>query len=492
MLPTASDNSTVPSQHTTDSAGCAYRDRRRAFWDRVARSGRAPSAWSREYHRRLEEIYRFLIPPGSRVLELGCGAGDLLAAVAPDSGVGVDLSPAMIARARERHPRLQFIEADVLELADHERFDVIILSDLVNDLWDVQATLEHVVRLCYAGTRLLVNLHSRLWELPLRAAQRLGLAQPLLDQNWLTVDDMVNLLHLAGFEMIRAWQEVLMPARVPLLAPLANRVIVKSWPFNWLALTNFIVARPSPHVTPPPPAAGVSIVVPARNEAGNIDAILTRVPPVGTSTELIFVEGHSTDDTYAAIERAIAAHPERRCLLLHQEGEGKADAVRLGFERASGDVLMILDADLTVAPEDLPRFFEALHSGRGEFVNGVRLVYPMEDRAMRFLNLVGNKFFSLTFSWLLGQPIKDTLCGTKVLWKSDYRAIAASRSYFGALDPFGDFELLFGAAKLNKRIVEMPIRYAERTYGKTNIRRWVHGWMLVKMATVAARRLKWA
>ncbi len=232
------------------------------------------------------------------------------------------------------------------------------------------------------------------------------------------------------------------------------------------------------------------MVVPARNEEGNIASVFDRLPEMGGGTEILFVEGHSKDGTWAAIEREIAAHPERRARAFRQSGKGKGDAVRLGFQEASGDVLMILDADLTVPPEDLPRFYEVIRSGRGEFVNGVRLVYPMEKDAMRFANLLGNKFFSLAFSWLLGQPIKDTLCGTKVLRKADYEQLAANRAYFGDFDPFGDFDLLFGAAKLSLEIVEVPIRYRERTYGETNIQRWSHGWLLLKMCAFAAGRIK--
>jgi glycosyltransferase involved in cell wall biosynthesis len=231
-------------------------------------------------------------------------------------------------------------------------------------------------------------------------------------------------------------------------------------------------------------------VVPARNEAGNIEQIFARTPEMGAGTELIFIEGHSKDDTYQAIQAAIAKHPERSTQLFRQEGVGKGDAVRLGFRKATGDVLMILDADLTVAPEDLPRFFDALRSGDADFVNGVRLVYPMEKKAMRFWNLLGNKFFSLAFSWLLGQSIKDTLCGTKVLSRANYERVAANRAYFGDFDPFGDFDLLFGAARLSLRIVDLPIRYRERTYGTTNIQRWRHGWLLLRMLLFAARRLK--
>jgi glycosyltransferase involved in cell wall biosynthesis len=271
------------------------------------------------------------------------------------------------------------------------------------------------------------------------------------------------------------------------LGGLANRFFVRFWPFQHLAISNFMIARPAPErVTEP----GVSIIIPARNESGNIKAIFDRTPHMGRETELIFVEGHSKDDTYAAIQREIAANPSTSSLLLRQTGTGKADAVRLGFSKAKGDMLMILDADLTVPPEDLPRFYEALVSGKGEFINGVRLVYPMEKEAMRTANFLGNKFFSLAFSWLLGQPIKDTLCGTKVLWKKDYERIAANRSYFGDFDPFGDYDLIFGAAKLNLKIIDLPIRYRERTYGSTNISRWKHGMLLMRMVAFAARRIK--
>jgi len=250
------------------------------------------------------------------------------------------------------------------------------------------------------------------------------------------------------------------------------------------------VARPSPEPAAAKAPPSVSVIVAARNEAGNIADILRRVPPLGSRTQLVFVEGHSTDNTYETIEAQIKQHPEKDIQLYRQTGKGKGDAVRLGFDKADGDILMILDADMTVPPEDLPRFVDAIASGKGEFVNGVRLVYPMEDQAMRFFNILGNKFFSLAFSWLLEQPIKDTLCGTKVMWREDYRHLAANRAYFGDFDPFGDFDLLFGAAKLNLKIVEMPVRYRSRTYGETNIDRWRHGWMLLKMVIFAARRIK--
>jgi SAM-dependent methyltransferase len=469
----------------SDAAAIAYQQQRIAHWDAIAHkrdSWRGMGSW---YHKRLEEIYRFHISANQKVLEIGCAEGDLLAALKPAHGVGLDFSEEMICSARQRHPELEFVLADAHDLsALDEKFDVIILSDLVNDLWDVQGVFEQLRAICMPHTRLILNFYSRLWQLPLNLARSLNLASPNLYQNWLTREDLHALLRLADFETIRGTREILWP--LP-LGGFADRFLARLWPFNELTLSNLVIARPAPERAP---ESLVSVIVPARNESGNIKAIFERTPQMGRETELVFVEGHSKDDTYAAIEREMAAHPATPSLLLRQTGIGKADAVRLGFAKARGDVLMILDADLTVPPEDLPRFYEALVSGKGEFINGVRLVYPMEKEAMRTLNFLGNKFFSLAFSWLLGQSIKDTLCGTKVLWKKDYEQIAANRSYFGDFDPFGDYDLIFGAAKLNRKIIDLPIRYRERTYGTTNISRWKHGLLLLRMVAFAARRIK--
>lgn len=473
-----------------DAAYAAHEAERRRHWDELACRMDRWRGWGGGYHRRLGQIFRFLVPRGSRVLEIGCARGDLLAAVEPSVGVGIDFSDQMIARARARHPHLRFLLADAHEFELNETFDVIILSDLINDVWDVQSVLERVARLAHPATRILLNSYSRLWEEPLSLAESLGLAKATLRQNWLTVHDITGLLELAGFQTIRTWHEVLLPLPIPLLEPLCNRILVRVWPFYHLALTNFILARRSPCSEGARPQPRVSVVVPVRNEAGNIEAIFDRTPELGAGTELLFVEGHSLDHSCEAIEKGIHDHPERDSRLLRQPGVGKGDAVRAGFAQAQGEILMILDADLTVPPEDLARFYSTLSSGKAELVNGVRLVYPIEGEAMRLLNLLGNKMFSWAFSWLLGQPVKDTLCGTKALWRRDYEAIVANRQYFGDFDPFGDFDLLFGAAKLNLKIVDLPVRYRRRTYGTTNIRRWTHGWLLAKMVALAAARLK--
>ncbi len=467
-----------------------YQETRVAHWDALASEESLHKGWGGYYHRRLQQIYQNIIPSGRQVLELGCAEGDLLAAVKPTKGVGVDFSGKMLRQAGNRHPEIHFLQADAHEMDLKERFEAILLSDLVNDLWDVQVVLEKAAICSSSRTRLVINSYSRLWEIPLSLGGRLGLARTRLYQNWLTVEDIQNLLALSGWELIRSWEEVLWPLSFPILGGFCNKFLVKWWPFKYLALTNFFLARPSPAATPVLGPPVVSVIVPARNEAGNVPEIFRRVPEMGGGTELVLVEGHSTDGTYEAMAREAEKFPERSCQLLRQSGSGKGDAVRLGFSQAKGEILMILDADLTVPPEDLPRFYQALVSGKGEMINGVRLIYPLEDQAMRFFNFLGNKFFSLAFSWLLGQPIKDTLCGTKVMWQEDYRHLAANRKYFGDFDPFGDFDLLFGAAKLGLKIIDLPIRYRQRVYGTTNIQRWKHGWLLLRMVAFAAGKIK--
>lgn len=452
-------------------------------------------SWSRKnryYHESLERILRFHIPPGASVLEIGCGTGDLLAALAPAKGVGVDLSSATVAIARSKHPSLSFVTGDAENLPVRGTFDYVLLSDSVGYLADVQRAFEEIRRLCHPRTRLILTYYNYLWEPVLRAGEKLGAKRPVPEQNWLTLEDFQNLLSLAGFQTIQRDFKVLLPVRVPLLSPFVNRVLANLPLLRKLALVLFLVARPAPTAVPEE-SLSCSVIIPARNEKGNIAAAVARTPRMGRHTELVFVEGHSSDRTAEEIERVIAANPDRDIQFVRQgTGVGKGDAVRRGFAAAKGDVLMILDADLTMPPEELPKFLRALASGRGEFINGSRLVYPMEKQAMRFLNTLGNKFFSLAFTWLLDQRFKDTLCGTKVLYRRDYERIAAGRSYFGDFDPFGDFDLIFGAAKLDLKIVEVPIRYRERTYGMTQISRFRHGWLLLRMCLFALRRIKFA
>jgi SAM-dependent methyltransferase len=474
---------TSPPPLTDPEAIAGYFDLQAPERDRWKRKNRF-------YHEYIEKLCRFHVPPGSTVLEIGSGTGDLLNALAPARGVGVDISPAMVEIASRKYPQLIFQVGNAEDLPLMETFDYILLSDVIGYFPDVQKAFVELRKVTHPRTRIIITYYNYFWEPVLRWAERLGRKMPQPEQNWLSQPDIENLLAMADYECIRREYKLLLPKRIPFLSTFCNKVLANLPVFWKMSLVQLLVAR-EVGVPRQEEEFTCTVVVPCRNERGNIDGAVRRIPALGRHTEIIFVEGNSTDGTEDEIRRVIAAYPEKNIRLVTQgEGRGKGDAVRKGFAAATGDILMILDADLTVPPEDLPKFFRVITSGKGEFINGSRLVYPMEDQAMRFLNTLGNKFFSRAFTYLLEQRFKDTLCGTKVLFRKDYERIAAGRDYFGEFDPFGDFDLIFGAAKLDLKIVEIPIRYRQRSYGTTQISRFRHGWLLLKMCAVAMRKIK--
>ena len=492
LMRPAEDTSLSPRAVSTNPDRACHEERIQSHFDSLANRHDYWERKNRYYHELLRCHVRFLVPEGRTVLDLGCGDGSLLASVKPALGIGLDISPNMIALARERHvddPSLEFHVGNEHTTAVKGPFDYVILSDVVGDLYDIESTFKSLREVCNSETRVIVSYYNFLWEPILRLSERLGLKRPQKDPNWLSPNDLVGILHLAGYEVIRAEKRTLLPKNVPLLTPLLNRFVATLPAFSSLCLSFFLVGR---KIDLPirKRERSVSVVIPTLNERGNVEAAVERIPKFGRSQEIIFVDGHSTDGTAEKIQEAIRLHQNLNIKLLRQEATGKADAVRTGFAHATGEVLMILDGDLTVPPEDLPRFYNAIADNRGEFINGCRLIYPMEKQAMRALNLLGNKFFGLVFTWLLNQRFKDTLCGTKVLSKKHYEEIVANRSYFGEFDPFGDFDLIFGAAKLGLKVVEIPVRYQERKYGSTNIQRFRHGWLLLRMCLFAFKKLK--
>lgn len=442
------------------------------------------------YWGHISRFVAFHVPPGASVLEVGCAAGDLLADLPGRQRTGIDFCPELIDQARQRFPDIDFHVMEAEHITLTQTFDVVILSNVIGYLDDVESVLRQVRGVCSPHSRVIINSYNRLWEPLIGLAEALHIKRRSPEQNWLSRGDLRNLLYLSGFEAYRDTSNMLLPFNVPLVAPLLNRVVAHLPLMGALTLDDYVYARPAPQAPPDwPTRHSVSVIVPARNEEGNIAEALRRIPDMGAWTEIIFVEGGSSDATWQRITE-LAPRSGRRVQCLQQTGHGKGDAVRQGFAAAQGDILMILDADLTVPPEDLPKFYEALATRKGEFVNGVRLVYPMQKGSMRTLNTLGNHLFSALFSWLLDTPVKDTLCGTKVMWRRDYQRLAAGRAFFGDFDPFGDFDLLFGAHKLNLRLVDLPIRYRERTYGATNISRFRHGLLLLRMCCYAASKLK--
>lgn len=449
----------------------AYRKKRSYYWNYITR------------------YCNYFLQEDNTILEIGCGTGELLAQVKGSRKVGIDFSKAMIYQARKQFPELNFQCLDAQNFELNEKFDVIILSNVIGWMDNIQFCLQQVKKHCHSRTRIIINYYNFLWEPIIKFSEWIGIKKKTPDQNWLSKRDIHNILYLENFEVYRHHRNMLIPFNIPILSWLLNRYISHLPLINLLSLNQHIFARPLNLVKNHDYT--VSVVVPARNESGNIENAVLRLPEFGKGVELIFVEGNSTDDTWQKIQEIQEKYKgKRKIQIARQSGKGKADAVREGFKIATGEILMILDADLTVPPEIIPDFYEAIASGKGEFINGSRLVYPLGENAMRFLNMLGNKFFSHAFTWLLEQPIKDTLCGTKVIFKDDYERLVKNRVFFGDFDPFGDFDLLFGAYKLNLKIIDLPVRYQERTYGDTNISRFRHGLILLKMWLYAAGKIK--
>jgi SAM-dependent methyltransferase len=477
--------------HLPDALEAAWRD----YWARAREMPAHPDA--RDFlHRDLAETFARLIPADASVLEVGCGDGDLLAALPQSRRMGIDSLPDTIERARARHPAIQFEVGDITAAgARHEpaasgRWDAVVCDRLAHSVVDVKALLTGLKRQLAPGGRIYMTSFNYMWELPVRLAELTGWKRPAPTSNWLSDSDYRNLFDIVGLEVVRYEDRLLMPMDVPGVGSALNRYLVRVPGMQVASLYRIYILRDR-GTAAIPQRASVSVIVPTRNEAGNVAAALARTPVMGSGTELIFVEGHSSDDTWGTIQQEMKRYSGPLKVSAYQQaGKGKGDAVRLGFEKATGDILMILDADLTMPPEELPSFYDVIASGQADYVQGTRLVYPMEPGAMRFFNKLGNMAFSQLFTYLLQQPIKDTLCGTKVLWRRDYERIAAARSYFGDFDPFGDFDLIFGAARLNLKIVEIPVRYRDRTYGTTNIDRWKHGVLLLRMSAIAARKIK--
>ncbi|EKD24184.1 MAG: hypothetical protein ACD_81C00089G0020 [uncultured bacterium] len=459
-----------------------------AYFNKIAEKRDQWKKKNSYYHNDIKNFINFLIPQNSTVLEVGCGTGDIVGSLNREGSKGIDISPTMIGIAKHKYPHIAFDVADAEHISETEKYDYVIASDLVGFLEDIQQFLVELRSVTHEKSRVIITYPNFLWEPIFRIAEFFGFKMPQPIQNWVSDSDVENFLRLAGFESVKKGGRLIFPKYIPILSTVLNRYLAKLPLIKKLCLVNYVVARPIGIARKK--EYSVSIVIPARNERGNIEDAIKRTPVLGSHTEIIFIEGHSKDGTLKEMERVKNVYKDVDIKVAVQDGKGKGDAVRKGFDMATGDILMILDADLTVMPEDLPKFYDAMADNKGDFINGTRLVYQLEDQSMRFLNILGNKFFSMMFSWLLDQRLKDTLCGTKVIWKKDYIQLQKGRSFFGDFDPFGDFDLLFGAAKLNLKIVDLPVRYQARTYGSTQISRFSHGWLLLKMCAFASKKIK--
>lgn len=461
------------------------------FYDNIASKNDYWRKKNSYYHKKIVDLYKFLIPKGKKIIEIGSGTGELLAKLSPLNGVGLDISGNMVKIAKKKYPKLKFIKQDASQIKLNEPFEYVILSDLIGNLIDVQNTFEQLSKIINPSTRIIINYYNYFWNPFLHVAEKLNLKMPQPIQSWLSSSDVKNFLELSNLEIIKESKYLLIPIDFPFISDFVNKYVARLPLVRNLSFVTYLIARQKPN-TISDKEYSVSVIIPARNESGNIETAVLEIPQLGKNTEIVFVEGHSKDNTKEEIERVIKKYNGKKNITLVNQGigSGKADAVRKGIAKSTGDMIIIFDADLTVSPADLPKFYQAIRTRKAEFIQGSRLVYPMEKEAMRLLNTIGNKFFGTAFSFLLDQRIKDTLCGTKAIFRTDYESITANRSYFGDFDPFGDFDLIFGSSKLNLSILEIPIRYKARTYGTTNISRFRHGWLLLKMTLIAAKKIK--
>ncbi len=451
------------------------------------------------YHDKILQICQHHVFNGAKVLEVGCGTGNLIGRLERCSlKTGIDVNPSFIEAARRDYLGAEFAAGDAHHFSTERylsAFDLIILSDTLAYLADVEEVLRNIRRFLAPHGKLFLTQTSSLWEPVYHLGSRFNLRSPIQPSNWLSPSDIDNLLRITGYELVKSEFELLLPVKIPFVSYLLNRFVAKLWLVRHLCILRYHIVRPCGGAkklsSPSANEYTVSIIVPARNEAGNIKKIIAELPEMGRKTEIIFVEGNSSDNTWEVIKDSYEQHRQTRTIqIAQQEGKGKADAIRKGFSLAQGEILMIFDADLTVPPSELSKFYNPIASGMADFIIGNRLVYPMEKQAMRFLNKAGNKLFGFLLSFIIGQPCRDTLCGAKALWKKDYEKMTAHRVLPVDFDPFGDFDLLFGAAKSNLKILEIPVHYKARTYGRTNISRFRDGWRLFKMCWIAALKIK--
>jgi SAM-dependent methyltransferase len=452
-----------------------------AYYDGLADNWELYRERNRYYHRTLFSLFRTYVPEGMSVLELGCATGDLLAAVRPRRGVGVDLSERMVEKARRKYPAFEFVKADAAFFDTSERFDCILINNALEYSEDIQRLFANCSRLLKPRGRVLISTLNPLWSPLLRIGERRRLCTPDTSRNFVTGNDASNLLRLCGFETVKLTRRMLFPRRVPLFAPLVNVVAAHTPVLRRLCLAEFVVARP---ITPSGREHSVSVVVPCYNEAANVEECVRRVPPMGADTEVIVVDDGSRDGTAGLVRPELNPAVDVRCIS-YQPNRGKLHAVRAGFAAARGDILMILDADMTVPPEDLAAFYAPLRRGLADFVNGTRLIYPMATGSMKLQNFVGNKLFSILVSWLIGIHLSDTLCGTKAFFRDDYHHFQMG------YDPWGDFDLLFGAAQCTSKFVEVPIHYQERRAGQSKMKAVRHTLALLRACWVGFWRVKY-
>lgn len=434
------------------------------------------------YHGKIGELISGMVPPRAKVLEVGCGTGGLLASLNPSCGIGLNLADELTDQARRNLPQYQFYTVDVDQVKAPEGFcpDYVILNNMLDYIYDVWVMLENLQPFISDHTLLIITTNNPLWAPILRLASKIGQRIPDSPRNFITNKDIRSVLRLQGFDVVEEGMALPVPKQIPLIGDAANILLPELPVLRYSSSVQYIVAR---WRTPRAPLS-CSVVIPCHNEEDNIAECVRRVANMGTWTEIVVVDDGSTDGTRARVAELMKTDHRVR-LVVFDRNQGKANAVRAGFDVARGDVIMILDADMAVMPEELPKFLKPLQDGSADFVNGTRLIYPMAGQAMKMANFLGNKGFCYLASWVARQRVSDTLCGTKALFRRDYM-----RMPLGRKERWGDFDFLFGAARLKLRILEIPVHYQERRAGESKMRVIRDGWLFLRACWHGWRMLR--
>ncbi len=467
-------------------------ERRKKIREKNNEMGKFRSKWIKRnpyFYKQLLKTLKFVIEENAKILHIRCGNGFILNELNPKIGIGIDDSETLIQQAKSDYTHLQFFDHNSeSSLPFSQMFDYILISS-IEDIVDVESVLENVKNHAHAHTRIVIINYNFLWTPLVKFAEKIRIKMPLKQHNWITDNDLNTFLQLSNYDIVTRKKIILIPYNIPIFSWIFNRFLARLPLVKHFGLMTITTTRPL--FDESPQEYSVSVIIPCKNEAGNIEDAVKRVPEMGKHTEIIFCDDKSTDGTPEIVREMMKKYPQRDIKLYDGPGISKSENVWVGFDQAQGDILMILDADLTVIPEELPYFYQAISKRRGEYINGSRLVYPMHNKAMKLFNIFGNKFFSIFFSYILDSSIKDTLCGTKVLWRLDYQRIKTIRHSWGVRDRWGDYELIFGANKFNLKHLDLPVHYYERTYGETKMTGVLkNGWIMLKMSFAALFKIK--
>ena len=463
------------------------------FYNSIATKRKKWLKRNRYFHRTLLKYYKTVIPENSTVLELGCATGNLIGNLSPSYGIGIDISNEMIKIAKENYPEIKFSCQNIEELSLNKKFDYIIISGTLGTVENIQLLLRKVLLYATSDTRIIIDLYNPLWSPIIRIGEKIGLKMPEITKNWLSIEDIENFLYISGYQVVKRKFLLFFPKNIFVFSLILNRLIGKFPILRRFSLSQIVIARP---YLPPENSDELtcSVVITCRDEEGNIEGLVTRIPQMGKHTEIIFVEGHSKDNTVGKIKEIMKKYPEKDIKLLKQKGIGQGDAFRFGFDKAKGDLVIWLEADLTTPPEEAYQFWDIFITGKGEYLNGSRFIYKMKKSAMPLFNFLGNRFFGILFTILLKQRFTDTLCGFKAISKKNYLKIRKQIDYFGDFDPFGDFELIFGAIKNNLKVADIPVHYQPRAYGESKaygssfFSFAKHGFLLIRMSWIAFKK----